>query len=247
MAKLKDSEKRKNKILTSTVELYLATAAPVGSSLLCKKAGFNCSAATIRNELAELEEMGLLTHPHTSAGRIPTDKGYRYYLDFLLGKADLAEEEKRWVKKVYEHRIKRLENIIEEASSVLAELTHYASIVSVHDEAKHIYFNGLRYITEQPEFSHIEKIRILFKLLEEREKLLDLINKDFDDDVKVYVGKETKFEGMDDCALVVSRPSKKRKEFGRLAVLGPRRMAYRKVIPLLNYISELVSEVLNDF
>ncbi len=122
---------RKKAILRSVVDAYIATGDPVGSKYLTTNAGFNVSSATIRNEMNELESMGYLEQPHTSAGRIPTAKGYRTYVENLMDRYYLAMEEVEVLDEVIEHKLSELSGIMEEASRAIGEVTNYTSFAFI--------------------------------------------------------------------------------------------------------------------
>ena len=119
---------RKEKILAAVVEHYIKTGEPVGSKLLQKDPEISVSSATIRNEMAELSNMGLLEQPHTSAGRIPTDEGYRYYVDHLMGVRQLDDAVKRRIEAGISIRNASPENILKRANDFLADMTNCAAI-----------------------------------------------------------------------------------------------------------------------
>ena len=123
-------KQRKDTVLGIVVNAYIKTMTPVSSSYIVDEHHLDLSPATIRNILAELEEDGFLTHPHTSAGRLPTQKGYRYYVDNLMNQIQLLEEEKFRIKHEYEKEMRDLEAALEKTSQVISELTHYTSIIS---------------------------------------------------------------------------------------------------------------------
>ena len=122
---------RKDEILRITIDHYIADVVPVSSARVAKGCSLDLSSATIRHILAELEQEGYLTHPHTSAGRVPTQFGYRYYVDHFVNEIQLLEEEKQRIKTEYEWETFKLETLLEKASKVLSDMTHYTSIVSV--------------------------------------------------------------------------------------------------------------------
>ena len=132
-------DERKKKILRAVVYNYITTAMPVGSRTIAKKYRLGLSPATIRNCMADLEELGYLTHPYTSAGRIPTDKGYRFYVDTLMERKDLSLEEKTRIEKEYSHRVNRIDQIMEEASQALSLLSHYTGLVLAPNLEKSIF------------------------------------------------------------------------------------------------------------
>jgi len=121
---------RKKEILQAVVTDYIKMAQPVGSRTISRRYQVGLSPATIRNDMADLEEMGYLLQPHTSAGRIPTQKGYRYYVDELMETADLEESEKDKIKQVYEfEKMREIEEIIKYTTNLLSSLTNYTSLV----------------------------------------------------------------------------------------------------------------------
>jgi heat-inducible transcriptional repressor len=122
---------RKKKILAAVVDEYIRTAEPVGSKTIAATAGLGCSSATIRNELAELTSLGYLEQPHTSAGRVPTAKGYRTYVENLMGRYYLAMEEVELLDEVIEHKLSELSGIMEEASRAIGEVTNYTSFAFI--------------------------------------------------------------------------------------------------------------------
>jgi len=121
-------DERKIKILSAIINDYIAMAEPVGSRTIARRYKIGISPATIRNEMADLEELGYLFQPHTSAGRVPSNKGYRFYVDFLMPQKPLARDEKNLIKQVFKKRISEIEDLIEEAAKVIAKLTSYTAI-----------------------------------------------------------------------------------------------------------------------
>jgi len=244
MAKTIDQESRKRAILAATINKYIKDAIPVASEDLA--GDFGLSSATIRNIFKELEEDGFLRHPYTSGGKIPTNKGYRYYVDFLLSQMGLVDDEKIRIGKELKTVVKKLEDILERTSDLLCTVTHYASIVSSLDRNETLYYKGLSFILEQPEFRDSGRIRLLIKTIEDKERLLNIINRDFKEKVKVYIGDELECPEIEDCSLVVSSYSLRKKPSGRIAVLGPKRMEYTHIIPALDYMSDILTDTLDE-
>jgi len=245
MVRTIDYQSRKRAVLASTINRYIQNAEPVSSGDIARE--FDLSSATIRNIFADLEQAGLLTHPYTSGGRIPTNKGYRYYVDFLISQMGLLDNEKERIVKEYKREIGRLEDALEETSEIISTITHYAGMVSFLDWQDKLFYRGLSHVLEQPEFKDYQKVRILIKMIEDKGRLLSIINQDFDGKVKVYIGKELGCPEIEDCSLVVCSYRVKNKPSGKLAVLGPARMEYNHTIPSLEYISDVLTEVLDDF
>lgn len=119
---------RKRKILQAIIEEYIETAEPVSSGSLVKNNDLRCSSATIRNEMADLEKSGFLEQPHTSSGRVPSEKGYRYYVDELLREDDLSRKEMELIKQRLETKVNALEDLTRIATTTLSEITHYTTI-----------------------------------------------------------------------------------------------------------------------
>ena len=239
-----DYESRRRAILAATINRYIEEANPVASEDVA--ADFDLSSATIRNIFTELEEAGYIKHPYTSGGRIPTQKGYRYYVDFLLSQMELLDYEKERILNEYKKEETLLEDTLEKTSELISAVTHYASIVSLLDWQDKFLYKGISSILDQPEFHNLETMRILIRMIEDKQNLLEIINRDFNQKVKVYIGEELGFPGMENCALVVSSYRHKDRPLGRLAVLGPVRMEYRHIIPTLEYVSDVLTNALNN-
>ncbi len=143
-------DERKNKILEAIIRTYLETGEPVGSRTISKYTDLNLSSATIRNEMSDLEEMGYIIQPHTSAGRIPSDKGYRFYVDRIM------EDKNREVSEMKELMIERqdkMELVLKQVVKVLANNTNYAAMVSVPSYHK----NKLKFI----QLSHVDEKQLV--------------------------------------------------------------------------------------
>ncbi len=121
-------DERKKRILQAIIDEYISTAEPVSSGALVQKYGLDCSSATIRNEMAELEKGGYLDKPHTSSGRVPSAQGYRLYVDELLKEDDISLEEIRYIQSKLETRVNEIEELTKIATNTLSEVTHYTSV-----------------------------------------------------------------------------------------------------------------------
>ncbi|MFQ5681189.1 MAG: HrcA family transcriptional regulator [Candidatus Omnitrophota bacterium] len=245
MVRTVDYDKRKKEVLGATVDFYVRNASAVSSEAVASILSY--SSATIRNIMADLEGLGLLTHTYTSSGRMPTDRGYRFYVDNLLLEIELLWAEKARVIREYKNSRRELNLLLEKTSEILSSLTHYTGITSfVSSSEDKMFYRGMVRVLEQPEFQDLKSIKSLIALLEEKRKLLEIINQDIEENIKVYIGREIPAEDMDNCSLVVSSYKINHKPRGRLAVLGPTRMEYAKVIPVIEYISEILSDVLSE-
>jgi len=138
-------DERKQKILKAIVQDYITTAEPVGSRTISKKFELGVSPATIRNEMADLEEMGLIEQPYTSAGRIPSDSGYRYYVDYLIDPLFLNEEDKKNINKEVNHRLNEVQEVIAYTGKLISQVTSLTSLV-VGPKSRNSVLNRLYFL-----------------------------------------------------------------------------------------------------
>ncbi len=345
------SNKRKSNILESLTSLYIDTARPVSSSLIKDEFNFSVSSATIRNILVELEEFGYIEQPHTSSGRVPTDKGYRFYIDSLMKRRSLRDEEKKELKLACLSSARKTRDIIDKTSEILAQISNEAAfnfffnlndsilkhielinlsltrilvvlitdsgivrnyIVNLDDpistaelqrisnflsenlkdtslvdikvnlynllnehnlvylQLAHeacrifdaletdelferdydIHQDGINNIMRQPEFCNLEYLRGVLDVLESKERLAEVLRASFEPDfnkVKVTIGKENSYKDLQSCSLVTAGYKIKDKTVGMFGLLGPTRMAYSRLLPLVEYMAEMMTEALTDF
>lgn len=138
---------RQRLVLNAIVDDYIRSAEPVGSRSISKREDVKFSPATIRNEMADLEELGFLEQPHTSAGRVPSTKGYRYYVDHLVQQGKLTEQELANIKHLFAEKMTQMEQVMQHTASILSNMTNYTSIVLGHDSA---FANSLRHFQLVP-------------------------------------------------------------------------------------------------
>ncbi|MBU4334852.1 MAG: hypothetical protein KKD07_10465 [Candidatus Omnitrophica bacterium] len=241
--KQKEIKARKDSILAITVGRYISTVAPVSSSFIVKEHLYGLSSATIRNILAELEHEGYLTHPHTSAGRIPTQKGYRYYVDNLMNEIQLLEEETTRIKIEYKKQKLELEELFDNLSKSISETTNYTSMISVDGWDKKLFCRGTSYIVRYLDYTDIQKIEEILAALDEKERLLEIINRHLEKRIDIFIGNEMACAQMNSCSLVISEYKTKKGPSGRIAVLGPTRMNYERVVSAIDYFSSLIEEI----
>ncbi len=324
------------------VDDFIRSAQPIGSRSLSKKEEISFSSATIRNEMADLEEMGFIEKTHTSSGRIPSEKGYRYYVDHLLSPPVLETGDVTMVKSIFAERIYELEKIVQKSARILSELTNYTSIVlgpavrenklkkiqiiplnndtaiaiivtdtghvenrmfhlpvtmdaseieklvnilnerlvgvpivdlneKIYKEVasllrQHInhydsmlntiadtfklptsnklFFGGKTNMLRQPEFHDIEKIRRLMNMIEQEDGIYDLIQRN-PVGINVLIGRENNNSAMENCSLITATYSVGTEQLGSIAILGPTRMEYSRVISLLQMLTSDLSAVLS--
>lgn len=136
---------RKNKVLQAVIEDYVATAEPVGSRTIARRYHLGVSPATIRNEMSDLEELGYLQQPHTSAGRIPSDRGYRYYVDCLMESKEVTESEHDLIRRTFERKVSEIDRLVRETARLLSETTHLTAVLSGPQMQK-AHFRDLRLV-----------------------------------------------------------------------------------------------------
>jgi heat-inducible transcriptional repressor len=333
---------RKQRILLAIVQDYVATAEPVGSRTIARKYGLGISPATIRNEVADLEELGYVEQPHTSAGRIPSERGYRYYVDHLMRREVLSPEEEEVIKSSYALAGSEITSLLQQTGRLLARLTRYTAFVMapvagrsvvhyvqvvpmgparavvvvvlvtgkvihrfwelpeevepvvveqlakvVNARARGLVLNeavrrlreteippgvskglfmdlvgvladmstgqyeerviteGLFNILEQPEFRDVERVKVLFGTLEKGEVIRDLLASHQEEGVTVRIGGEIRYPAMRECSVVVGSYHMKGRVAGSLAVLGPTRMVYARVVAVMDRVARQLSATLD--
>jgi transcriptional regulator of heat shock response len=235
-------DKRQGEVLEIIIRHYIETAEPVGSRFVAKMLGV--SSATVRNVMADLEDSGLMTHPYTSAGRIPTDKGYRYYIDSLMRIRHVNENIIRMIEEQYHHAVRSLEDVLEKTSHLISSLTNYIGI-TLFPQFNKVYWDGTSHIIEEPEFRDIRKLHNILRSLEERTSVLNLLCGDLDEGLTIHIGRENRSNVFNECSIVTRGYRIKDRFVGKLGVIGPKRMVYEKVIPTVEFLADTVSDVLS--
>jgi heat-inducible transcriptional repressor len=331
-------------ILQVLINDYIRSAEPVGSRTLSKREDVTFSPATIRNELSDLEELGYLEKTHSSSGRVPSEKGYRFYVDNLMSPSHLPDIDLTSMKSLFHEKIFELEKLIQHSAKILSNLTKYTAIIlgpAVNDtklkhvqivplnadtgilllvtdtghvekstvsipsyidpsdiekivnimndklkgvsfgeiktkiytelagvfkrhvqefdkmsefvsnitddtKAERVFYAGKTNIMAQPEFQDIGKVRTLLNAIEQEEiiyRLLDLEQPG----LKVTIGHENSIQEIQDCSVITASYSVGGQQIGKIAVLGPTRMEYTRVISLLKYTSSDLTRVLTQW
>jgi heat-inducible transcriptional repressor len=227
---------RQAKLLAAIIEQYAEIAVPVGSVLLAKL--FDVSSATIRSEMARLEEMGYIEQPHTSAGRIPTDKGYRTYVNSLtLGNGEARTT--RVIEARVNSNIENADIAIRRAVDTLVELTHNLGFSSVGDQ---LYLSGLENLFMQPEFVNIDNARGVARLLDNLEPWLREAAPN--QPLNVFIGRENPIGRDSGVSLIISRFRSPFSDDSYIGVLGPTRQSYNKVMNLVGETGQILERVL---
>jgi len=231
---------RQEQILPAIVEQYAEVASPVGSSLLAKV--FNVSSATIRAEMAELERLGFIHQPHTSAGRVPTDQGYRYYVNGLTDTPTLLESnrgERALAQRV--HAGGAPERTIRNAVDTLVELTHNLGIATIGNQ---LYMSGLSNLFGQPEFLHTGQVQQVAQLLDNLEPWLREAAPN--EPLSVYIGEENPIGRTAGCSLIIGRFRSPFSDRSYIGVLGPTRQSYRDSMMLVRRAGQELEEALYE-
>ncbi len=334
---------RMKRVLEIIIEDYILKAEPVGSRTISKKSSVNLSPATIRNIMSDLEDLGLLSHPYTSAGRIPTERGLRFYVDSLINVHALSDQEQQEIRsECFGHLIEG-PDLFKQTSRILSLSSHYLGvvwmprmssvvlqhiefvklrkfqvlailvsttglvynrIVEVEDDfsqseldhlsdylnsflaglalhqvrerlleqmrvaknaydhlleqalklgekavssidAADVFIEGKTNILNEPEFNNVSRMTDLFRTFEEKATMVKLLDKFMDPKgVQIAIGSENQVQEMETCSLVTSTYSCSGEVLGVLGVIGPRRMNYSRVIPLVDYTARLLTEIL---
>ncbi len=330
---------RGRQVLQAVIFEYIVTAEPVGSRPVAKKYALGLSPATIRNTMADLEEMGYLAQPHTSAGRVPTDKAYRFYVDSLMGSTQIGRPEALRLQRQMAGTRTELDDLMESTSAQLSALSHYAGVIlapplrqtrlervdlipvegeralvvlatetgwgtsrilaleesvspaelreiarvlteryggltfqeirtRLGDTAasvdadriarlavvlarkafsslwdKNLYIGGAMNMLDQPEFGDIGVMKAILRTFEEKRQLIEVLTTraSGSDGVQVVIGSEMPYQEMQETSLVAAAYKYGDRVLGVLGVVGPRRMPYAKIVPLVDYTARLVS------
>ncbi len=334
---------RQKEILTRTIESHIETFHPVGSRTLTERYAMHLSPALVRQEMGTLEELGYLNHPHTSAGRVPTDKGYHFYVDEGIEQESVPTPVLRVISQAMEEGARDFETLMERASHVLSTISQEAALMMApplqqlylkeislvplsgsrvlavwcstsglvrncvvkmgepilaeeaerisnfvnkelagvpihtleealskraerhrdsfrrlyertleivrasapHQEMPRLFVEGSRYVLRQPEFRDLEKFRLFVSTVEEKSRLVDLLSQQPQEEgIHIAIGEGGLSKEMWDCSLVSSPYLWERKYVGTVAVLGPRRMPYGRIMGLVSRMAQELTQVL---
>lgn len=338
-------DERKCKILQAIIDDYISTAEPIGSRTIARKYNMGVGPATIRNEMADLEILGYLEQPHTSAGRIPSAKGYRFYVDCLMSRPELSDQEVNLINSWYNAKARRLEEVFVETAKILSRLTHNVSLVvapqfsqstfkymqflpldeqrvilvvvtdtgylenkiipmpegilmtdlqrvaaAINDrlsglrfdqikssllreikddvipnselfertvemlrqalspgQKDRVYLGGTTQVLNQPEFRDVDKAKGLLTVLEEEQLLFDILHRQDSGGVVVTIGQENQFTGIQDCSIIQATYRVDGQVVGKVAVLGPTRIEYGKVMSVLDFMHKHLGDILKKY
>jgi len=228
-------------ILTAIIEQYAEVASPVGSVTLAKL--FNVSSATVRSEMAKLEELGLIAQPHTSAGRIPTDKGYRFYVNLLTQQQTEELPQLDRSARAIEARVssggQRADRAIRSAVDSLVDLTQNLGLATIGDE---LYLSGMGNLFSHPEFLGGANARNVASLLDNLEPWLREAAPN--EPLNVFIGTENPIGKTSGATLIISKFRSPFSDSSYIGVLGPTRQSYARVMRLVNQTGKMLEETL---
>jgi heat-inducible transcriptional repressor len=233
---------RQIQILAAIIEQHAEIAAPVGSVMLAKL--FGVSSATIRSEMARLEEMGYIAQPHTSAGRIPTDAGYRFYVNMLNDAYDdkvlpIPDRSTRAIEARVHTHSNHADRTIRSAVDSLVDLTHNLGLATIGDE---LYISGIGNLFSQPEFTQTNHVQAVARLLDNLEPWLREAAPN--EPLNVFIGAENPIGKTSGVSLIISRFRSPYSDRSYIGVLGSTRQSYAKVMRLVRHAGAMLEEVL---
>ena len=338
-------DERKKKILQAIINDYILTAEPVGSRTIARKYNLGVGPATIRNEMADLELLGFIEQLHTSSGRVPSEKGYRFYVDSLLAPMSVSEEDREMLTRWYQAKSLKMEEVFQETARMISHMTHNISLVSApqltgckfkylqflpldeqrviavivtdtgyvdnkimmipegateedlrrisesinrrlsgmsigaikrsiveqaRDEIipnekmvtsaidtimdvmtarqkEKVYLGGTTQMLQQPEFRNVDKIQTMLSVLEEESRLNDILQEGAEDCIIVKIGQENKCSDIHNCSVVQATYRIDGEVVGKVAVLGPTRMEYGRIIALLKFMHTHLGNLLKGY
>lgn len=237
---------RQQKLLRAIIDEFIETAEAVGSVSLANKYNLGVSPATIRNEMADLVDQGFLQKPHSSSGRIPTDMGIKHFISRVMEDLDdhILNNSNNIYENLFQTRFNRT-NLIKTALDTLASESGNAALLLLDDNLR---FSGLSNLTLQPEFQNMRRFREVLKLIEDYD-LLRSVFENFPEerDIMILVGEDSGWTFLSNASLIFSKIKLHGEDKGYLAVLGPNRMDYRKVIPVFEFMSKSINKVVSGW
>lgn len=235
------TDSRKNQILSAIIEHFVQTAEPVGSKTIILTYNFKVSPATVRSDMADLEEAGLIMQPHTSAGRVPTDKGYRLYVDEL---ADYSLAQALATKTLHtlmnQHRAQNAKQRVNDAVALLSQASPNMAFATI-PENNRTFFMGFSKMLRQPEFMEAPlKASQVMEVIEDQSHFLhSLQDIEVNEEAKIFIGEENVLHGIESCSIILTRYDYDGYQ-GIIGLLGPKRMPYAYNSSILTQVRDLL-------
>ena len=231
-------EIRHQKILAAIVKEYSETATPVGSKEIVDRYGLSVSSATIRSDMAQLEKENYIMQPHKSAGRIPTDKGYRFFVNELMRRFELSEKERKMLRE----EIVKLKSVHEQLgrsiSNLLAQVSGQAAFALLANESS---ATGLSKIIGEPELSDPKIVKDMTALFENIDEYSSRLVKKSEVTAEAFIGGESPIPVPKNLSLVVQNVKFRDGKKGVIGIVGPKRMSYAKNLSIMEYLAKLIS------
>lgn len=226
---------RKKALLSNILREYIHSAKPIGSSLIVDKYYKDLSSATIRNEMKALEQEGFITHPHTSAGRIPTEKGYQFYIDNFLKEREVAKRDQEVIQKAIKEFKQFEPDLVKTIAKTIAHLSDETVFVAFSQND--FYYTGVSNIFKKPEFAELEVVYSLSEIIDHMDEVISEMFKEVDG-TTILLGKRNPFGNI--CSSVLTKYRNKSQD-GLFGILGPMRMDYNRNSSLVSYAEKLLS------
>lgn len=234
---------RRSEILKAIIEHFVQTAEPVGSQTILVSYKFSVSPATIRNDMAFLEKEGLIFQPHTSSGRVPTDQGYRIFVDEMADYEKARKDARKALVRVTQsYKVEKAREKIYDAVSLLARATENASFATLPDNRRTFYL-GFSNMLKQPEFASdsISASQVI-EVFEKSDNFVNILrNLDIKEKARIFIGKENAIPQIQSCSIVVVKYKVEGYE-GYLGLLGPTRMQYAFNMAILEEVKKLLEK-----
>lgn len=248
---------RQKQVLTAIIDTYTETAIPVGSQALLENFDFQVSSATLRNDMMALEEEGYLYQPHVSAGRIPTDKGYRFYVEEVMGEETLSKADQQKLQQELLMLKAKQARLGRSTAKLLSALSGNLAVSGLRkkparntseaseDVGVDEFFDfGMKEMIEKPEFREIDELCRLVETLDSLDVKLDqVLARLSDGQTHIFIGNENPIAEISNCSMIVA-PYQTVDGTGVLAIIGPKRMDYAKNKSLIEYMRKMLNNSL---
>ncbi|MBU0670577.1 hypothetical protein KKF29_00285 [Patescibacteria group bacterium] len=228
---------KKQAFLSRLIEEYTKTAKPVGSKYIVEKCKLDISPATARNYMAALEQEGFINHPHTSAGRIPTEKGYAFYIENFLKDKELDKKQADVLDKILKDKSVEKEEKIKNIAKHISEVSDQAVVLSLSRNS--FFYTGISNILKKPEFAELDIIYGLGEVVDQLDEVMAGIHSQVRDEVEIYIGKNNPFS--ENCSSILTSYHLDNDTRGVFGILGPVRMDYSKNYSLVKFLNQTIN------
>jgi transcriptional regulator of heat shock response len=232
------AEERRKMVLRAVVTEHVRTAEPVSSETLISDYGFKVSSATIRGDMAELEARGLLEQPYTSAGRVPTEKGYRFFVKEFVGDGELSPQERFFLTEAINQFVHGAEVAMREFTKTMAALTEELVFMRVGDRTTH--FSGISNLFRQPEFRENDLYVEVSRMFDDFDRVVGRVRQTLDEELRIFIGEENPFNTELSSVMATCRMPDIGE--GVIGIVGPKRMDYATNVSRVRYVRRVLSD-----